>query len=477
MRSLDDPILTTAAGPPSRLESRDVLPVGEAPELRGFVRWWQRVISVLQSASSSTDFFQKAAESIVDLVGLDMGAVFLRGADDWQTAASAGAAARRARPSTRVLGKVLAERRTFWNSGAQQVDALSSLAHLEAYVAAPILDRQGDVLGVLYGHRVGEPGKGIGLSELEALLVETLACGVAAGLARMAQEEAAIRQRVTFGQFFSPELAARLESEPDLLRGRDVEISTLFCDIRGFSAVSERLGPGPTMEWIGAVLSVLSDQVVAAGGVLVDYVGDELMAMWGAPTSQPNHATLACNAAQAMLAASAELDERWSALVGGPTRFGIGINSAMARVGNTGSVRKFKYGPLGNGVNLASRVQSATKFLRVNALITGATQRMLDDCFRLRRLCAVQVVNIAEPVELFELDGGIDARVCELFPAYEDALVAFEAGDFSRAARLLGAILDAFPGDGPTLVLLSRAVEAMVTNAADFSPVWRLPGK
>jgi adenylate cyclase len=178
-----------------------------------------------------------------------------------------------------------------------------------------------------------------------------------------------------------------------------------------------------------------------------------------------------------MIAAVPGIDDRWQRIIGGPTRFGIGINSCTARVGNTGSARKFKYGPLGNGVNLGSRVQGATKYLRVNALLTGATRRLLDPSFRVRRLCTVRVVNIAEPVELFELDCGDAPRRDELFPRFEEALAAFEAGNFSNASRLLGGLLDAFPGDGPSLVLLSRAVDAMVNEPENFSVVWRLPGK
>ena len=113
----------------------------------------------------------------------------------------------------------------------------------------------------------------------------------------------------------------------------------------------------------------------------------------------------------------------------------------------------------------------------MNTLITGATRRLLDDSFRVRRLCSVAVVNIAEPVELFELDCTDASRCGELFSRYEEALAAFEAGNFSNAARILGGLLDGFPNDGPSLVLLSRAVDAMVNEPATFSRVWRLPGK
>ena len=95
----------------------------------------------------------------------------------------------------------------------------------------------------------------------------------------MEQEQAAVRARVQFEQFFTPELSRQLEAEPDLLRGRDCAITVLFCDIRHFSRYSERLGPAKTVEWLSDVLGELSECVLAHQGVLVDYMGDELMAM------------------------------------------------------------------------------------------------------------------------------------------------------------------------------------------------------
>jgi adenylate cyclase len=160
-----------------------------------------------------------------------------------------------------------------------------------------------------------------------------------------------------------------------------------------------------------------------------------------------------------------------------PLGLGIGINTGMAQVGNTGSHHKFKYGPLGNTVNLASRVQGATKYLKCRLLITGSTQAQLDDTFATRRLCRVRVVNIAEPVALYELvpqgqAGWPGARV-----EYEKALEDFEAGNFSRAARALGNWRAQQPGDAPALLLLYRAVQCMVEEPAPFDPVWVLPGK
>jgi adenylate cyclase len=225
------------------------------------------------------------------------------------------------------------------------------------------------------------------------------------------------------------------------------------------------------------VLSVLSDEIAATNGVLVDYVGDELMAMWGAPSVQPDHAILASRTARRLREVAPALNARWQHIIGAATDYGIGINTGTARVGNIGSTRKFKYGPLGSVVNLASRVRGATRHFRVSTIVTAATRQFFDHSFLARRLGVVKVVNIAEPVELFELDCDGQQGQAEVFARYGEALVAFEAGGFSNSARILGDLLNDFPGDGPALVLLSRAVDAMVKEPSEPPIVWELPGK
>src|SRR5262249_4458625 len=206
----------------------------------------------------------------------------------------------------------------------------------------------------------------------------------------------------------------------------------------------------------------VSDCVKSHRGVLVDYIGDEVMAMWGAPEEQPDHALLACRAALDTLDRLPGLDARSRERSGEPVAFGIGINTGVARVGNVGSRHKFKYGPLGNTVNLASRVQGATKQVKARLLITGATRDRLDDSFAARRLARVRVVSIAEPVELYELarpgaPGWPEAKV-----EYEKALELFEGKDFGLAARALGNWRIHHPEDEPSLVLLYRAVKCML---------------
>ncbi len=451
------------------------------------LRWLQDVMGVLQSAAGDADFFQKAAQAVVNITGLDTGRVMLLDCGLWQTRAFAsGLGLSRTsederQPSRSVLNRVRAEKRTYWEVPRLAADAMASMVGVAAVVAAPLLDPGGTVIGVVYGDRCRASGlfEQSLISELEAMLVELIASGVSAGMAREEQERIALASRVQFEQFFTRELSEQLTRDPKLLDNRAAEVSLLFCDIRGFSRIIERSDPRESARWIGDVIDVLSDCVQAHNGVLVDYVGDELLAMWGAPAEQPEHARLACRAAIDMLKAMPDINERWRGSLPEPISVGIGVNSGMAQVGNRGSLRKLKYGPFGNTVNLASRVQGATKYVRSPILITGSTRSQLASDFLTRRLCRVRVVNIAEPVELHELAISNESNWDELKQGYETALAAFEARDFRRTAHLLSGILEKqkWQDDGPSLLLLSRAVHWLMDSSAEFDPVWVLPGK
>jgi adenylate cyclase len=138
---------------------------------------------------------------------------------------------------------------------------------------------------------------------------------------------------------------------------------------------------------------------------------------------------------------------------------------------------KFKYGPLGNTVNLASRVQGATKVLKVPLLITSAVHETLPGSFGTRRLCPVRLHNIAEPVMLFEL---VDTGVIgweSLKHGYEQALQVFSQGEFRQACRILGRLIPDHPEDGPSLLLLSRAVGCLVKSPEVFDPTFVMEGK
>ena len=278
----------------------------------------------------------------------------------------------------------------------------SSLLGVTAVVASPILDESQEVIGAVYGARRGA-GRSLEIRPLEAQLTQVLAAAVAAGLARLESEAQAARRRVQFEQFFTPDLAAALDRDPALLDGSEREVTVLFADIRGFSAVSEKMLPRLACELIRDIMEHLTARIMESSGVVVDYIGDGLLAMWNAPLEQSDHAARACRAALAMRDGLPELNRRWEGRIGRAIGLGIGINSGPALVGNTGSLQKFKYGPLGHTVNLASRVEGATKHLGVSLLITGSTRELLGNNFATRRLCRARVVGIAGEVELHEL--------------------------------------------------------------------------
>jgi adenylate cyclase len=354
-------------------------------------------------------------------------------------------------------------------------DLLTSSVGIRQLICAPIISRDGVVKGALYGERrtVGATKT----SAYELLAVKLLAGGVANGIARLEIEEEAAAANRMLDTFFTKELAEELRTNAKLLEGKDAEVSLLFADVKGFSTITERLGAQATMQWMNHVLTVLSDCVLQHGGVVIDFIGDELFAMFGAPKHQPDHATRACRAAVAMSQAAAKIDARWLDVIQQETKISIGINTGISRVGNTGSDQRFKYGALGPDVNLASRVRGATKYLRTDLLVTDSTMAQLGDEFHARRVCRVKVINIERPVDLYEIFVDPPSNWKDLKTRYEHALDLFEAQDFMRASRELGLLMTQFAEDGPSLQLLSRAVPCLVDPDADRNPVWRLPGK
>ena len=179
-------------------------------DAKALIRWIQGAMDVFQSAASAADFFNKAAEAVVAMVGLDCGQVVLFQNGDWKPQASHTAPRIAGEPdrksSRRVVNRVQQEKRTFWQDlSPLKLDA-GSLAGVRAVVAAPILDRDGEVIGALYGDRRFESSSTVmaPVSELDAMLVELIAGGVAAGLARLEQEQAILAAHVQFEQFFTP---------------------------------------------------------------------------------------------------------------------------------------------------------------------------------------------------------------------------------------------------------------------------------
>jgi sigma-B regulation protein RsbU (phosphoserine phosphatase) len=202
--SLSEAAVAPGADPARQLTISDLAPAGSM-SADAMVLWLQSAMSVLQSAASSSDFFDKAAAVLVDMVGLDMGQVLLLANGTWkvraQRLARAGSAARERHASRFVLSRLLEEKKTFWQV-PPAAPAATSLYGIKALVASPILNKEGNVIGALYGDRHTALGASFpSITRLEALLVELLASGVAAGMARLEQEQADLQRQKRLLQY------------------------------------------------------------------------------------------------------------------------------------------------------------------------------------------------------------------------------------------------------------------------------------
>jgi adenylate cyclase len=446
-----------------------------APTADQLAQVFETLLSVQRAAAGSSEFYLETAQAVVQLVGLDRGMVLLRSGDGWDTAGAFSKTEEFGTGfSTSILKRVLSESRTFFEA-IPTGDTPASLAKVAAVVASPIFNAEEEIVGAVYGSRdTRAEGTGKGIEPLQAQIVQILAAAVSAGLARIDQEKEAARLKVQFEEFVSPEIARELQRNPALLEGQNREITSLFCDLRSFSAISEKLGARDTYLLMNDVMDQLTQRVLEHQGVIINYAGDGLAAMWNAPTDQHDHADRACLTALAMQEEMAGLNDRWQEKTTIPLRIGIGINTGTAQVGNAGSKQRIKYGPMGHSVNVASRVEGATKYLGVPILITEQTIQEMSITMATRRLCQVRVIGIQEPVSLFELFGQRpEEQWSQIKEDYEQALSLSEDSRYDEALELLERMLKQMPAqdDRPTLLLASRVAED------SFDPIMQLEGK
>lgn len=451
------------------------------PDSTTLVGWFETLVNIQKATPGSDAFYEQTGSAIVDLIGLDCGLVLLRDGGDWTILSG-----RAANPevslhfSRTILQNVVDEARTFVLDD-DPAAASESLTNVESAVASPVFDSSGkEIIGAIYGSRQSSVMTATtGIRDLEAQLVQVIASVVGTGLARVQSETEAARRRVQFEQFVSPVVARELDRDPELLRGRDREISVLFADIRNFSRLSERNGAENVCRLVQSIMNRLNTCVREFDGTTVCYLGDGLMAMWNAPVDQADHPLLACQAALAMQKQLPDLNKEWGEKLDTELGIGVGVNTGVAMVGNTGSDEKPHYGPLGHHVNLASRVEGATKHLGVPILVTGDVRAKLDSSVETRRVCQVRVVGMNTPVSLFELRGDADDSWRQRRDIYETALAHYEAGEWPQACQSLNPLLAATDStfDLPSLGLMSRSIEHIKSPPIEFDPVWNLNSK
>lgn len=186
--------------------------------------------------------------------------------------------------------------------------------------------------------------------------------------------------RSAFSRYLSPEVVKILIRNPEGLHlgGQKKEITILFCDLRNFTGISEKLDPEELTALLNEILTLLTEVIFKHGGTVDKYIGDAVMAFFNAPLDQPNHALLACNAAKEMARRITERQQSFQSRYGVEIKIGIGVNTGEAHVGNLGSEQRFNYSALGDAVNTASRVESATKENGVTILTTRATLEAIE---------------------------------------------------------------------------------------------------
>ena len=211
------------------------------------------------------------------------------------------------------------------------------------------------------------------------------------------------RLAALFGQYVPPELVAEMSRDPDAysMQGRAAELTILFSDVRGFTTFSEKLAPTELAELMNRYLSVMTDIVRQHRGTLDKYIGDAVMAFWGAPLPDPAHAEHAVRAALAMQAALPALNAEFAARGWPPIRVTIGVNTGSVVVGDMGSVHRRAYTVMGDSVNVASRLQELSGKLESPVVIGEATRAALPPGWTCRELDRVQIRGRAAPMTVY----------------------------------------------------------------------------
>jgi adenylate cyclase len=192
---------------------------------------------------------------------------------------------------------------------------------------------------------------------------------------------------------------------------------------------------------MGHVMDCYTAAVMDHDGLVVDYYGDGVAAMWNAPTDQAEHAELACRAALRIVETLPDVAADWAGFLDGGLPLGIGIHTGTVQVGNAGSSRRMKYGPRGQHVHLASRVEAAAKRLHLPLVVTRTTAERLSNRFATHRVCRARMRGIPRPVELFSVSPvPIGASVQAAWDLYDAALRLFEQGELTESAAMLRSV-------------------------------------
>jgi class 3 adenylate cyclase len=297
------------------------------------------------------------------------------------------------------------------------------------------------------------------------------------------------RIRETFGRYIDPKVVEGLIDQPALAatEGQRRVMTVLFCDLKGFTSLSESVTPQGLVKVMNRYLSTMSEPIRSHRGIIDKYIGDAIMAYWGPPfIDEADQARFACFAAIDMIGRIATLRKELPELLGVRTipmqcDIRIGIATGEALVGSIGSEFMMSYTVMGDTVNLASRLEGANKIYSGRSLVSEATVAAAGAAIEAREIDRLVVVGQTSPQVVFEImgrKGDLTPDQLLLRTRYSEGLAAYRARNWDEARRAFNAALEAVPADGPSTTLAMR-VESLQANppAADWEGSWYLDHK
>jgi adenylate cyclase len=273
--------------------------------------------------------------------------------------------------------------------------------------------------------------------------------------------------RGAFHQYVSPALISQMLQHPELMRlgGEEKELTALFSDIRGFTTLSESQSPTVLVDLLNEYFSLMTDVIFKHWGTLDKYIGDAIMAFWGSPFPQTDHAERACRAALDMVKALRELQAKWQAQGHPRIDVGIGINTGPMVVGNMGSSKRFNFTVMGDNVNLASRLEGINKVFGTRLLICESTYTAVKPLFVARELDLIRVKGKSKPVKIHELMGTVEERELfrDLIERFQKGLEAYRNAQWERSLAMFEELGNDYPQDNPTHVFIDRCRDLVAT--------------
>lgn len=262
--------------------------------------------------------------------------------------------------------------------------------------------------------------------------------------------------RSAFAHYLNPSVVDQVANNPKALSlgGEKKVLTCMFSDIRGFTTLSESLDPHELTNFLNEYLTAMTDIILARNGTVDKYMGDAIMAFWGAPLPDPDHAYHCCQTCLEQMEKLHQMQTQWRAEGRHIIDIGIGVNTGEMTVGNMGSSQRFDYTILGDAVNLGSRLEGTNKDYGTNIIINETTHAIVKDRFITRQLDRIRVKGKLEPVEIYELIANVNEPLprnhLQAYQVYDKAIAAYFNRDWETAIEDFQFVLKTFPDDGPS---------------------------